>query len=74
MLYKALARAGVLLALSVLVASGVFECGQRIYGRLGPAFNVLRTNLLTLLLMALCRAGASLGLDPVERGRLPAPT
>ena len=48
-------RAGVLLALPVLVASGVFECAQKIYGSLGPAFYGLRTSLLTLLLMALWR-------------------
>ena len=33
----AVPRAGVLLALPVLVASGVFECAQKIYGSLGPA-------------------------------------
>jgi transposase len=48
-------RAGVLLALSPLVRSGVFECAQKIYGSLGPAFYGLRTSLLTLLLMALWR-------------------
>ncbi len=32
----AVPRAGVLLALPVLVASGVFECAQKIYGSLGP--------------------------------------
>jgi transposase len=51
----AIARAGVLLALPVLIASGVFECAQTIYGSLGPAFYGLRTSLLTLLLMALWR-------------------
>lgn len=51
----AIARAGVLLALPVLVCSGVFECAQKIYGSLGPAFYGLRTSLLTLLLMALWR-------------------
>lgn len=48
-------RAGVLLAIPVLVASGVFESAQKIYGSLGPAFYGLRTSLLTLLLMALWR-------------------
>jgi transposase len=52
---RAVVRAGVLLALPVLVASGVFECAQKIYGSLGPAFYGLRTSLLTLLLMALWR-------------------
>lgn len=52
---SAVPRAGVLLALPVLIASGVFECAQKIYGSLGPAFYGLRTSLLTLLLMALWR-------------------
>jgi transposase len=51
----AVPRAGVLLAVPVLVISGVFECTQKIYGTLGPAFYGLRTSLLTLLLMALWR-------------------
>lgn len=51
----AVPRAGVLLALPVLIASGVFECAQKIYGGLGPSFYGLRTSLLTLLLMALWR-------------------
>jgi transposase len=51
----AIPRAGVLVALPVLIASGVFECAQKIYGSLGPAFYGLRTSLLTLLLMALWR-------------------
>ena len=46
----AVPRAGVLLAVPVLVLSGVFECAQKIYGTLGPAFYGLRTSLLTLLL------------------------
>jgi DNA-binding CsgD family transcriptional regulator len=52
---SAVARAGVLLAVPVLIASGVFDCAQKIYGSLGPAFYGLRTSLLTLLLMALWR-------------------
>jgi transposase len=52
---SAVARAGVLLAVPVLVQSGVFECAQTIYGSLGPSFYGLRTSLLTLLLMALWR-------------------
>ena len=51
----AVSRAGVLLAIPVLIASGVFECAQPIYGSLGPSFYGLRTSLLTLLLMALWR-------------------
>jgi transposase len=48
-------RAGVLLAIPVLIASGVFQSAQTIYGSLGPAFYGLRTSLLTLLLLALWR-------------------
>jgi transposase len=70
---KAVARAGVLLALPVLVASGVFECAQEIYGSLGPAFYGLRTSLLTLLLMALWRIKRPEGLkehSPQDLGRV----
>jgi transposase len=66
-------RAGVLLALPVLVTSGVFECAQKIYGRLGPAFYGLRTSLLTLLLMALWRIKRPEGLkeySPQDLGRV----
>src|SRR6266481_449274 len=69
----AVARAGVLLALPVLGASGVFECAQKIYGNLGPAFYGLRTSLLTLLLMALWRIKRPEGLkeySPQELGRV----
>lgn len=52
---SAVPRAGVLLALPVLIASGIFDCAHKIYGSLGPAFYGLRTSLLTLLLMALWR-------------------
>jgi len=51
----AVPRAGVLLAVPVLIASGVFECAQKVYGSLGASFYGLRTSLLTLLLMALWR-------------------
>ncbi len=69
----ALPRAGVLLALPVLIASGVFECAQKIYGSLGPAFYGLRTSLLTLLLMALWRIKRPEGLkeySPADLGRV----
>jgi hypothetical protein len=49
---SALPRAGALLALPALVQSGVFDCAQKIYGSLGPAFFGLRTTILILLLMA----------------------
>jgi transposase len=51
----ALPRAGVLLAIPALVQGGIFECAQKIYGSLGPAFFGLRTTILILLLMALWR-------------------
>lgn len=66
-------RAGVLLALPVLVSSGVFECAKTIYGSLGPAFYGLRTSLLTLLLMALWRIKRPEGLkeySPQDLGRV----
>jgi len=69
----AVPRAGVLLALPILVASGVFECAQKIYGSLGPAFYGLRTSLLTLLLMALLRIKRPEGLkeySPADLGRV----
>ena len=69
----AVPRAGVLLALPVLVSSGVFECAQKIYGSLGPAFYGLRTSLLTLLLMALWRIKRPEGLkeySPQDLGRV----
>ncbi len=69
----AVPRAGVLLAIPVLVASGVLECAQKIYGSLGPAFYGLRTSLLTLLLMALWRIKRPEGLkeySPPDLGRV----
>jgi transposase len=68
----AVPRAGVLLALPALVASGVFECAHQIYGSLGAAFYGLRTSLLTLLLMALWRIKRPEGLkehSPQDLGR-----
>jgi transposase len=69
----AVPRAGVLLALPVLVSSGVFACAEKIYGSLGPAFYGLRTSLLTLLLMALWRIKRPEGLkeySPQDLGRV----
>jgi transposase len=69
----AIPRAGVLLALPVLVTSGVFASAQKIYGHLGPAFYGLRTSLLTLLLMALWRIKRPEGLkeySPQDLGRV----
>ncbi len=69
----AVPRAGVLLALSALIATGLFECAQKIYGSLGPAFFGLRTTLLTLVFMALWRIRRPEGLkehSPWELGRV----
>jgi transposase len=69
----AVPRAGVLLALPVLVASGIFECAHKVYGTLGPAFYGLRTTVLTLLFMALWRIKRPEGLkehSPPELGRV----
>jgi len=66
-------RAGVLLALPPLMATGIFECAQEVYGSLGPAFYGLRTSLLTLLLMALWRIKRPEGLkeySPQDLGRV----
>ena len=51
----AVPRGGVLLAISALVHSGVFECARDTYGTLAPSFYGLRTSLMTMLLMALLR-------------------
>jgi transposase len=70
---SAVPRAGVLLAVPVLVVSGVFACAQKIYGTLGPAFYGLRTSLLILLLMALWRIKRPEGLkehSPQDLGRV----
>jgi transposase len=66
-------RAGGLLAVPALVGSGLFECAQKVYGSLGPAFFGLRTTLLTLLLMALWRIKRPEGLkehSPEALGRV----
>jgi DNA-binding CsgD family transcriptional regulator len=48
-------HAGVLLALPILVKSGVLTIARKIYGSIGPAFFGLRTTIVALLLMALLR-------------------
>ena len=70
---KDLSRAGVLLAVPALTATGIFDCAQKIYSSLGPAFYGLRTSLLTLLLMALWRIKRPEGLkeySPRDLGRV----
>src|SRR5271167_1877065 len=50
-----LPRAGVLLALPALLASGLLATAEKIYGNLGPAFCGLRTTLVFYVLLALLR-------------------
>jgi len=70
---QAVPGAGVLGAVPLLVASGVFEVAHKLYGAIGPAFYGLRTTLLTLLLMALSRIQRPEALkehDPQSLGRM----
>ena len=48
-------RAGVLLAIPALVASGLLSVARKIYGTIGPAFYGLRTSLVAYVLLALLR-------------------
>jgi hypothetical protein len=50
-----LPRAGVLLVLPALLASGLLATAEKIYGNLGPAFYGLRTTLIVYVLLALLR-------------------
>lgn len=66
-------RAGALLAVPVLVATGVFEEAEATFRSIGPAFYGLRTILLTLLLLALLRVKRPENLkeySPAELGRI----
>lgn len=68
-----LPRAGVLLALPILLRSGVLTAAREVYGSIGPAFYGLRSTLLVLLFMALLRIRRPEGLKehvPAELGRL----
>jgi prepilin-type processing-associated H-X9-DG protein len=70
---KAVPGAGVLCALPILVASGIFHSAHKLYGEIGPSFYGLRTTLMTLLLMALLRIKRPEALkehDPQTLGRL----
>jgi transposase len=49
---RSLPRAGVLLAIPALVASGLLSTAEKIYGGLGPAFYGLRTTLVAYVLLA----------------------
>ena len=50
-----LPRAGVLLAVPILLASGLLPMAEKIYGSLGPAFYGLRTTMVAYVLLALLR-------------------
>jgi hypothetical protein len=66
-------RGGVLLAVPVLLASGIFEVAPKVYGSIGPAFYGLRTSILAFLLMALLRVKRAENLKevaPAELGRV----
>lgn len=66
-------HAGVLLAVPMLLASGVIDIARDVYGSIGPAFYGLRTTIVTLLLMALMRIKRPEGLkehSPEDLGRL----
>ena len=68
-----LPRAGVLLAIPALVASGLLSMAEKIYGSLGPAFYGLRTTLVAYVLLALLRIPRPEMLkeySPGELGRL----
>lgn len=52
---KAVPCAGMLLAVPVILASGVLDSATEVYGNLGPAFHGLRTTILTFLFMSLLR-------------------
>jgi hypothetical protein len=70
---SSVAKAGVLLALPVLVAQGLFSVGREVYGRLRNGFFGLDTVLITLAFMALLRLRSAEQLSshaPGEFGRI----
>src|SRR5438876_1814497 len=69
-----LPRAGVLLAIPALVASGLLSAAEKIYGSLRPSFYGLRTTLVAYVLLALLRIPRPETLkeySPGELGRIP---
>lgn len=67
------ARAGVLLALPAIAATGVVSTAREVYGSIGPAFYGLRTTIVTLVFLALLRIKRPEELKehaPAELGRL----
>ncbi len=70
---RSLPRAGVLLAIPTLVASGLLSTAEKIYGSIGPAFYGLRTTLVAYVLLALLRIPRPEALKeypPGELGRI----
>ena len=68
-----LPRAGVLVAIPALLASGLLSTAEKIYGNLGPAFYGLRTTLVAYVLLALLRIPRPEALkeySPGELGRI----
>ena len=68
-----LPRAGVLLAIPALVASGLLSAAEKIYGSLAPSFYGLRTTLVAYALLALLRIPRPEALKeyaPGELGRI----
>ena len=68
-----LPRAGVLLAVPALLASGLLAAAEKIYGSLAPSFYGLRTTLLAYVLLALLRIPRPEALkeySPGELGRI----
>ena len=68
-----LPRLGVLLALPLIVTTGLLDEAKALYGTLGPAFYGLRTSLLTMVLLALLRIRHPENLkeySPPDLGRL----
>jgi len=66
-------QAGVLLAVPLILASGVLDGADEVYGSIGPAFHGLRTTLMTFLLMSLLRIKRPEGLkerSPQAMGRV----
>src|SRR6266436_758412 len=70
---RSLPRAGVLLAIPTLLASGLLSTAEKIYGSLGPSFYGLRTTLVAYVLLALLRIPQPEALkeySPGELGRI----
>ena len=66
-------KGGVLLAVPLLIASGVFGIASKVYGSIGPAFYGLRTSVLAFLVMALVRIKRAENLkefSPKDLGRV----